>query len=94
MPLTRVRVREHFSPHNSHYYEIRDFNNNIQLYWAVVVAQLVERSLPIPEVHGSNPVISKNLYWTFTANFIEKMTIRNKRLGMAHFFKKHSIYHL
>ena len=34
---------------------------------AVVVAQLVERSLPIPEVRGSNPVISKNLfiYWTF-----------------------------
>ena len=28
---------------------------------AVVVAQLVERSLPIPEVRGSNPVISKNL---------------------------------
>ena len=27
----------------------------------VVVAQLVERSLQIPEVRGSNPVISKNL---------------------------------
>ena len=26
------------------------------------VAQLVERSLPIPEVHGSNPVIGKNLF--------------------------------
>ena len=25
--------------------------------WAVVVAQLVEWSLPIPEVRGSNPVI-------------------------------------
>ena len=31
-------------------------------YRAVVVAQLVERSLPIPEVRGSNPVISKNLF--------------------------------
>ena len=30
--------------------------------WAVVVAQLVERSLPIPEVRGSNPVIGKNLF--------------------------------
>ena len=30
--------------------------------WAVVVAQLVERSLPTPEVCGSNPVIDKNLY--------------------------------
>ena len=29
--------------------------------WAVVVAQLVERSLSIPEVRGSNPVIGKNL---------------------------------
>ena len=29
---------------------------------AVVVAQLVERSLPIPEVHSSNPVIGKNLF--------------------------------
>ena len=28
----------------------------------VVVAQLVERSLPIPEVRGSNPVIGKNLF--------------------------------
>ena len=38
---------------------------------AVVVVQLVERSLPTPEIHGSNPVIGKfyklltvfNLYW-------------------------------
>ena len=28
--------------------------------WAVVVTQLVERSLPIPEVRGSNPAIGKN----------------------------------
>ena len=27
----------------------------------VVVAQLVERSLPIPEVHGSNPVVDKKI---------------------------------
>ena len=31
---------------------------------AVVVAQLVERSLPTPEVLGSNPVIGKLLYRT------------------------------
>ena len=29
---------------------------------AVVVAQLVERSLPIPELRSSNPVIGKNLH--------------------------------
>ena len=28
----------------------------------VVVAQLVERSLPAPESGGSNPVIDQNLY--------------------------------
>ena len=33
-------------------------NQNI-ICWAVVVAQLVKRSLPIPEVRGSNPVIGK-----------------------------------
>ena len=32
---------------------------------AVVVAQLVERSLPTPEVRGLIPVIGKLLYWTF-----------------------------
>ena len=30
--------------------------------WPVVVALVVERSLPIPEVRGSNPVIDKNLF--------------------------------
>ena len=29
----------------------------IMLFYAVVVAQLVERSLPTPEIRGSNPVI-------------------------------------
>ena len=36
--------------------------NKMLAFSAVVVAQLVERLLPIPEVHGSNPVISKNLH--------------------------------
>ena len=31
----------------------------IPLYWAVVVAQLVERLLPLQEVRGLNPVIGK-----------------------------------
>ena len=54
------------------------------------VAQLVQWSLPITEVCGLKPVIGKNL---FILNFycqlcIEKMKIKKKRLGMAHFFKK------
>ena len=56
----------------------------------VVVAQLVERSLPIPEVRGSNPVIGKNLYLYLTFVYrqlcIEKMKIK-KRPGMAHLKK-------
>ena len=39
--------------------------------WAVVVAQLVERLLPIPEVCSSNLVIGKHLYWTFSVNCIK-----------------------
>ena len=35
---------------------------NKQSILAVVVTQLVERLLPIPEACGLNPVISKNLY--------------------------------
>ena len=36
--------------------------NNFYSYRALVVAQLVEWSLPIPEVRNSNPVIGKNLF--------------------------------
>ena len=57
--------------------------------WVVVVAQLVERSLPIPEVHGSNPVLDKicieNL---FTVNCIEKTKIRKKETGNGSFCEK------
>ena len=51
----------------------------------MVVAQLVERSLPTPEVRGWNPVISEIL---FTVNCIEKTKLKIKRTGMANFFLK------
>ena len=38
---------------------VRKKDLQIMPKWAVVVAQLVERYLPIPEVRGSNPVIVK-----------------------------------
>ena len=41
----------------------------------MVVAQLVEWSLPIREGHGLNPVIGKNLYYIehlFTVNCVLK----------------------
>ena len=37
------------------------YHNKPKHCWAVVVAQLEERSLPIPEVRGSNPVIGNLL---------------------------------
>ena len=56
------------------------------------MAQLVERSLPIPEVGGSNPVIGKNLfiYWTFVycQLWIEKTKIKKKEAGSGPFLKK------
>ena len=55
--------------------------------WAVVVAQLSGRLLPIPEVHGSNPVIGEffhnidcQLYW-------KDKHKEKKRPGMAHIKK-------
>ena len=58
------------------------------------MAQLVERSLLIPDVYGSNLVIGKNfLYCTFVycQLCIEKTKIKKKRPGMAHFFKKNVV---
>ena len=46
----------------------------------MIVAQLVELSIPIPEVCGSIPVIGKNLYW--------KDEKRKKRPGMAQIKKQ------
>ena len=54
----------------------------------MVVAQLVERSLLIPEVSGLNPVIGKKLYSPFIVNCIEKTKIKKKRPGKANFLKK------
>ena len=56
---------------------------------AVVVAQLVQRLLPIPEVRGSNQVMGKiSIEYLLTVNCIEKTEIKKTRLGMAHCYKK------
>ena len=50
----------------------------------MVVVQLVERSVPTPEICGSNPVIGKNLSANLsTNNIIEKTKIKKKMPGMA-----------
>ena len=63
----------------------------------MVVAQLVEQLLLIPEVGGSNPFIGKNLftYWTFVycQLCIEKTKLKKQRLGMAQFFFKKNIFY-
>ena len=48
---------------------------------AAVVAQLVERTLPIPEIRASNPDIGKILPTNCT---VEKTKIEKKRPGLAH----------
>ena len=53
------------------------------------VAQLAERLLLIPEVHGSIPVIGKiYIEHLFTVNCIEKTKIKKKEAGNGPFFKK------
>ena len=55
---------------------------------AVVVAQLVERSPPIPEVCSSNPLIGKIYIEHFTVNCIEKTKNKEKEAGNGQFLKK------
>ena len=51
----------------------------------MVGPQLVERSLPMPEIWSSNPVIGKLLYRTFVSvNCIEKKN-KKKRPGLPIF---------
>ena len=56
---------------------------------AVVGAQLVERSLPMPQVYSSNPVIGKLLYWTFICllSTVLKRKNKEKEAGNGSFFK-------
>ena len=46
---------------DSHSFEVNVLNPLLTstLLWAVIVAQLVDQSLPTPEIRNSNPVIGK-----------------------------------
>ena len=51
----------------------------INIDWALVVAQLVEQTLPTPELDGSNPAFGKLLYTKIcTVNFNEKMEVKKR----------------
>ena len=56
------------------------------------MTQLVKRSLPIPEVHSSNPVIGKiyieHLFTCLLSAVLKRPKINKKRLGTAHFIKR------
>ena len=57
----------------------------------MVVAQLVEWSLPIPEVSGSNPVIGKiYIDHLCTVSCIEKTKIKKNGPGNGQLLKKRS----
>ena len=58
---------------------------------SVVVAQLVEWSLPILKVHGSNPVIGKiYIEHLFTISCIEKTKINKKEAGNGPLFNNNT----
>ena len=59
--------------------------NKIGQKRAVVVAHLVEQSLPTPQAHGSNSVIgAKFILNNFYFQLCEKTKIMKKRPGMAY----------
>ena len=62
---------------------VLNLSGSVRCIWAVVVAQWVERSLPIREVRCLNPVIVKYLHieHLFTVNCIEKTKITTKEDG-------------
>ena len=70
-------------------YSYGDFTGKLIFFRTLVVAQLVERSLPSPEVRGLNPVNGK-IYFEHllsTVNCIEEKKIKKKRPEMAHLKK-------
>ena len=56
----------------------------------MVVAQLVEQSLPIPEVRGSRQKFTFNIL--FTVNWIVRTKIKKKEAGNAQFLLKKITY--
>ena len=60
----------------------RSFRYKQIYYRTVVVAQLVEQSLPTPEIRGLHPVINKFMYLQLhKINCIEKTIIKIKEAG-------------
>ena len=78
-------------PGMAHFLESISYKNfkqsNYSTLGAVVVAQLADRSLTIPEVRGSNPDIGKfiqNINLLSTVLYWKDENKKKKRPGMAH----------
>ena len=58
-------------------------------HWAVVVAQLVERSLLTPKTCGSNPVMGKCYFLSnCVKSVLKRQKLREKEAGNGPFIKK------
>ena len=55
---------------------------------AVAVAQLVQWSLPTPEVRGSNPVMGKKIIECLLSTELKKTKVKKKETGNGPFFPK------
>ena len=69
------------------------------IFWAVVVAQLTEQSLPISEIHSSNPDIGEILQCACLLIAVEKTKIKKKarewpikKILPKHFFWAKKLY--
>ena len=62
----------------------------IALHCSMVVAHLVERLLPIPEICSSNPVIGKKLYPTFVYCQLYWKDEKREKEAENGLFKKYS----
>ena len=60
----------------------------------MVVALLVERSLPIPDVRGSNPVIGKKLNEHLLSAVLKKTKIKNIEAGNGPYKKTRDTVHI
>ena len=61
---------------------------NAKIQFKQIVSQLAERSLPIPEVSGSNSVIGKILCRTCLLSMVEKTIIKEKETDNGPFGQK------
>ena len=71
--------------HDGHNEDDGEHHDKLDDDWAVVVAQLVEQSLPTPEGRGSNPVIGKNLMLDVYVQQFLKTKIKKKEPGIGPF---------